>query len=207
MLQFGELDVSVTVTTCGAFLLAGDCEYVKPALGAPAQTPGVAVGDGVGVALDDGTGVGVATAADGTGGSVATCVVDAALKVMFCELPKKIAISGVRSVKWPVTRTVTRLGTCAGQPLVSHVTAMSLGAIVTPDDFASSWTRQTTRFELASAGQGCALLKSVGVFDAWNAPSRAAFVTVTRANASRPRSRVVANSRRKTGRISPNSTR
>ena len=84
---------------------------------------------------------------------------------------------------------------------------MSDGATLVPLSRSSSWTRQVTRFVVPEAGQGCVGSKLVGVLDAWNAPSRAAFATDSCATARRPRSSVVANSTMNTGMMSANSTR
>jgi hypothetical protein len=76
-------------------------------------------------------------------------------------------MSGVKSWKRPVTRTVTLLPEATGDEHGGgeHVTETSLVVIEAPP-LDSSLIRHQILFEEPSAGHGLAALKSVGVFAA-----------------------------------------
>ena len=150
--QFGEVVVSTTEIVTGFLLLGGEVVNVNPALGIEQAGSGVAVGVAVGVASGSGVGAGVALPITGAG-SVSIWLVADFVNVTACDPPKKGARIGVRSWKWPTTDTVTRLPNPVEQSDGEHVFVMSPGVIVTPDAFASSRTRHTTRLDLPSAGQ------------------------------------------------------
>ena len=139
-------------------------------------------------------------------GSVSRCTVDDRVNATFVP-PKNGLRTGVSSWNRPVTVTVTRLPMPVGQPVWLQVTAMSDGLTLIPLPFSSSCTRHRTRLLSPVEGHGFDALKSVGVLDAWNAPSLAAFATDSCAAARRPRSSVVAKNSMNTGRRSANSTR
>src|SRR5947207_1722352 len=99
---------------------------------------------------------------------------------MFCDPPKNALMSGVKSWKWPTIETVTVLPRPSGHPVTEHVSVTSAGLIVTPEFCASSWIRHRTTLYvglLASRSHASPDLYPFGVSAAWNAPSRAAFVT------------------------------
>ena len=133
---------------------------------------GVGVGPGVGVGV--GAGVGVAPAPGS--GATPSCATDDAESVT-CG-PTICASTGVRSVKWPATVTVTvspRAGV-VGHGLGEHASVTSAAVISYIEPLASLSTRHRTRF--VSLSHGFVLSNEVGLRAASRAPSLAAFSIV-----------------------------
>ena len=127
-----------------------------------------------------GLAVGVALgAADGIDAVVGvwTTSAEAVSAKVTAEPPVKIAISGVRRLKWPVMVTVTDVPNAPEQEGV-QVMATSAGATVTQEPAFSWVAAQTTRLDSEQAPPA---MNDVGWRDASTAASRAALETVIRA--------------------------
>ena len=138
----------------------------------------VAVGLGEGDGLGDGDGLDGA-GKPGEGGGVGTysrCAVALALRSIVWLPPKNGARIGVTSVNSPLTSTVATEPSSSGQESGRHDMSISAGSTVTNEFRDSRATRQTTR--LVAGSQGWPSWNDSGVRAAWNAPSRAAFVSV-----------------------------
>jgi hypothetical protein len=84
-------------------------------------------------------------------------------------------MTGVRRTSEPRTVTVTVFPTAGVQLAGVQATVTPDGATLANDPWASSSTRHITRLVVVS--QGWPAWNEVGVLAAWNAPSRAAFVS------------------------------
>src|SRR4029079_8900330 len=125
-------------------------------------------------------------------GSVSIWATDVPVMIRLLLPPKNCAMSGVRSRKVVLTRTVAVCPMPGEQSLGLHCTVRSDGAIEIDEPRVSRIVRHTTRFDSPSLGHGWPARYELGVTAAWNAPSRAALLTATCVKASRPRSSTAA---------------